>query len=149
MNHRSPADRPQYTIRLVGWSDAQGQLAAVRRAVFIEEQGVAETLEWDGLDAESVHALAQDPTGAPVGTARLLPDGRIGRMAVLPLWRGKGVGSALLATLLAEAQRRGLSLVRLHAQVHAAPFYERFGFVREGEVFMEAGIPHVGMVRSL
>lgn len=149
MSRRSPVDRLHYTIRLVGWSDAQAQLAAVRRAVFIEEQGVPEALEWDGADAASVHALAQDATGAAIGTARLLPDGRVGRMAVLPPWRGRGVGGALLAALLAEAQRRGLSPVRIHAQVHAVPFYERFGFVREGEVFMEAGIPHVEMVRSL
>lgn len=140
---------PEYTVRLVSWDAAQASLAAVRRAVFIDEQRVPEALEWDGLDPRCVHALAEDAEGRPIGTARLLPDGHIGRMAVLQSWRRKGVGGALLCAMLSEARRRGLRVVHLHAQVHAAPFYERYGFAREGETFLEAGIPHVRMVRNL
>ncbi|PZP57183.1 MAG: GNAT family N-acetyltransferase [Azospira oryzae] len=140
---------PEYTVRLVSWDAAQASLAAVRRAVFIDEQRVPEALEWDGLDPRCVHALAEDAEGRPIGTARLLPDGHIGRMAVLQSWRRKGVGGALLCAMLSEARRRGLRVVHLHAQVHAVPFYERCGFAREGETFLEAGIPHVRMVRNL
>ena len=140
---------PEYTVRLVSWDAAQASLAAVRRAVFIDEQRVPEALEWDGLDPRCVHALAEDAQGRPIGTARLLPDGHIGRMAVLQPWRRKGVGGALLCAMLSEARRRGLRVVHLHAQVHAVPFYERYGFAREGEAFLEAGIPHVRMVRNL
>lgn len=140
---------PEYTVRLVSWDAAQASLAAVRRAVFIDEQRVPEALEWDGLDPRCVHALAEDAEGRPIGTARLLPDGHIGRMAVLQSWRRKGVGGALLCAMLSEARRRGLRVVHLHAQVHAVPFYERYGFAREGETFLEAGIPHVRMVRNL
>ncbi|HMZ77178.1 MAG TPA: GNAT family N-acetyltransferase, partial [Rhodocyclaceae bacterium] len=77
---------------------------------------------------------------------RLLPDGHVGRMAVLPAWRGRGVGRAVLTALMAEARRRGLSRLVLHAQTHAEGFYAGFGFVAEGEVFDDAGLPHRTMV---
>jgi predicted GNAT family N-acyltransferase len=82
-----------------------------------------------------------------IGTGRLLPDGHIGRMAVLADWRGKGVGRALLERLLEEARLQSCALA-LHAQTHASGFYRRFGFVEEGPEFMEAGIPHRTMVRA-
>jgi predicted GNAT family N-acyltransferase len=92
--------------------------------------------------------LASDGDGSPIGTGRLLPDGHIGRMAVLADWRGKGVGRALLERLLEEAAGLGMRRLALHAQTQAAGFYRRFGFVEEGPEFMEAGIPHRTMVRS-
>lgn len=125
------------------------QLAAVRRAVFIEEQGVPEALEWDEYDAVSTHWLAVLPDGAPVGCARLLPDGHIGRMAVLPAWRGRGIGRALLDAVLAKARACGLNCVRLSAQCRATDFYRRAGFVAEGEIYAEAGIPHRAMRKAL
>ncbi|HKK06812.1 MAG: GNAT family N-acetyltransferase [Pseudolabrys sp.] len=124
-------------------------IRTVREEVFIEEQGVTPELEWDGLDAEAVHVLACTADGTPVGTARLLADGHIGRMAVRAAWRGRGVGRALLAELIAIARERGLARVFLGAQTHAVGFYERQGFVVYGEPFMDAGIPHRHMAREL
>ena len=121
----------------------------VREAVFMREQGVPAELEWDGLDAGSLHAVAADASGNAIGTARLLDDGRIGRMAVLIPWRRRGVGSAILMRFVAAAHDRGLHVMRLHAQTHAVAFYARHGFESEGEEFLEAGIPHVAMRRYL
>lgn len=125
------------------------ELAAVRRAVFIDEQGVPEALEWDEHDAVSTHWLAVLADGTPVGCARLLPDGHIGRMAVLPAWRGLGIGRMLLDAALACALAHGLRVARLSAQTHAADFYRRAGFVVAGETYEEAGIPHVAMLKIL
>lgn len=137
------------TVRLVTWQTAAQRLSSVRRAVFIDEQRVPEALEWDSEDETCVHALAESSSGMPVGTARLLEDGHVGRMAVLAPWRGKGVASALLRALLAEAERRGHCHVRLNAQLQAVPFYERFGFTAHGDVFDDAGIPHRAMSLSV
>lgn len=124
-------------------------LSAVRRAVFIEEQGVPEEMEWDEHDAGSIHWLAVLADGLPVGCARLRPDGHIGRMAVLPAWRGQGIGRALLDAALACAQARGDHRVRLSAQIQAAAFYRHAGFVSTGAPYEEAGIPHIAMQKTL
>ena len=113
------------------------------------EQGVAAELEWDGFDAGALHAVAADASGHAIGTARLLDDGHIGRMAVLAPWRRRGVGSAMLVQILAAACERGLCAVRLNAQTHAVAFYARHGFERAGDEFLDAGIPHVAMRRYL
>jgi predicted GNAT family N-acyltransferase len=134
----------RFEVRLVAWDEACAALASVRRAVFIVEQQVPEDLEWDEADAVALHALAT-ADGVPVGTARLLPDGHIGRIAVLRAWRGQGVGDALLASMLAAARERGFEAALLNAQVQALDFYRRHGFVAEGEVFLDAGIPHRAM----
>ncbi len=131
------------------WATGAERLSAVRRAVFIVEQHVPEALEWDDDDARSIHALAESRAGLPVGTARLLPDGHIGRMAVLRDWRRAGVGAALLRCLLAEAGSHGHRIVRLNAQIQAIGFYERFGFEAHGPLFDDAGIPHRAMRLSL
>lgn len=121
----------------------------VRESVFVGEQGVPLELEWDEWDEPSEHAIAFDAQGRAIGTARLLPRGAIGRMAVLKDWRGQGVGSCLLEAVLGRARHRSLVRVTLHAQTHAAGFYRRFGFSERGEEFFEAGIPHVEMMLSL
>lgn len=138
-------DDRDFEVGLTTWAAGGPQLAAVRRAVFVEEQHIPESLEWDEHDAPSVHGLATDATGHPIGTARLLPDGRIGRMAVIAAWRGRGVGRALLDAMVREARRRGHQRCRLDAQVTAIGFYERAGFVAHGPVFDDAGIPHRAM----
>lgn len=120
-------------------------LRAVREAVFVQEQRVPIELELDALDPRSRHVLARDRDGRAIGTARLTPDGRIGRMAVLRPWRGSGVGSALLHALLRQAREDGRDGVALNAQVEAIAFYARHGFVAYGERFMEAGIEHQAM----
>jgi predicted GNAT family N-acyltransferase len=140
---------PDFTIRLADWTHERARLARVRRTVFIDEQGVPEATEWDADDSVSLHLLALDGVGQPIGCARLLPDGHIGRMAVLPAWRGRGVGRALLDAAIRAAQARGHATLRLSAQTHAVAFYARAGFVAVGDEYEEAGIAHVAMQKSL
>jgi len=139
----------QFTVRIMAWRDALPLARPVREKVFIEEQKVPRELEWDEWDERCDHALARDAGGNPIGTARLLPDGRIGRMAVLKEWRRKGVGGALLVALLERARSRRMARSVLHAQTQAAGFYRRFGFSERGGEFLEAGIPHVAMTLEL
>jgi predicted GNAT family N-acyltransferase len=133
------------TVREVAWLTHRPELHAIRRTVFIEEQRVPEALEWDEVDARCHHVLAFSPDGEAIGTGRLLPDGHIGRMAVLAAWRGRGAGSAILSLLLELARKEGFDTVRLHAQTHAVGFYAKHGFTVTGDEFMEAGIPHRAM----
>ncbi|MES2538809.1 MAG: GNAT family N-acetyltransferase [Pseudomonadota bacterium] len=137
-----------YTITLGDWLAQRPDARAVRHEVFIVEQNIPVSLEWDEMDDVSLHAVAFDDQHRAIGTGRLLPDGHIGRMAVSETWRGKGVGAAILLALIDAAAGRGDSVVMLSAQIHAAAFYEHYGFVREGAEYMEAGIPHVHMQRS-
>ena len=139
----------QFTVRIMAWSEALPLARPVREKVFIEEQRVPRELEWDEWDEHSEHAVACDTAGGPIGTARLLPDGRVGRMAVLKDWRRKGVGAALLVAMLDRARGRSMARVVLHAQTQAAGFYRRFGFSERGGEFVEAGIPHVEMTLDL
>lgn len=136
-------------VEVADWTRARALVLPVRTAVFVVEQGVPESIERDTMDAVSRHAIARDVSGSVVATGRLLPDGHIGRMAVLAALRGAGVGAAVLQALMAEAVRQGLTEVVLNAQVHALDFYRRLGFVERGEVFLEAGIEHRTMRRSL
>ena len=137
------------TIVTTDWTRDAERLGAVRRAVFIEEQGVPETLEWDELDAGAVHLLATTEDGTPIGCARLLSDGHIGRMAVLPGWRRHGIGRALLAAAIDAARGRGHRILMLSAQTHAAGFYAEAGFAAAGDEYEEAGIPHIAMQKSI
>ena len=137
------------TIEQVDWETARQDLLSVRYAVFVDEQGVPAELEQDEHDPVAVHLLARASSGEAIGTARLLPDGHIGRMAVLPDWRGQGIGSDMLRTLIRLAHALGHRRLVLHAQCHAEPFYRRLGFSPEGGVFDEAGIAHRRMVLTL
>ncbi len=140
---------PGYTVAIADWRRHETVICAIRRTVFIEEQGVCEALEIDPQDPVHLHALAVDDDGNGIATGRLLVGGQIGRMAVLESWRGRGVGSAILQRLLDTAEARGLKRVTLNAQTHAKPFYAARGFVEHGGVFMEAGIEHIAMTRPL
>lgn len=120
-------------------------LRRVREPVFVVEQNVPLEEEWDELDARCEHVIARDAQHRPIGTGRLTPEHKIGRMAVLAEWRGKGVGEALLMALIDRARMQGLREVMLNAQVGALGFYEKFGFVTYGERFHEAGIEHQSM----
>ena len=140
---------PEFTIQITDWTHEQARLSQLRRTVFIDEQGVPEVLEWDAYDADSLHFLVVDRTGQAIACARLLPDGHLGRMAVLPAWRGRGVGRTLLAAVLDAAQSRGHDTLRLSAQTHAAAFYAQAGFSAVGGEYEEAGIPHVAMQKTL
>lgn len=141
--------QPSCTVRILSWADAREDAGRVRFAVFVEEQRVPPEIELDEWDPASDHALAVDDTGRVIATGRLLPDGHIGRMAVLRQWRGQGVGATILAALVARAAERGMKRVMLNAQTQARGFYARFGFTQVGAEFTEAGIPHVAMERRL
>lgn len=125
---------------------------ALRRAVFIDEQGVSEAHEIDNRDGEALHLLATDD-GTPVGTARLLVTGgigKIGRVCVLSGHRGKGLGAALIRQALAVLREQpGVTTARLGSQVHAIGFYERLGFTSHGPVYDDAGIDHRDMDHRL
>lgn len=127
------------------------QAWAIRRAVFIEEQGVPEAIEIDDDDAHALHALALE-ANTPVGCGRMVAhDGyvKIGRMAVLSERRGEGIGQSILAFLMDRAREQGIRRAVLHAQLTAAGFYLKNGYIPEGEVFDEAGIAHRRMSREL
>nr|WP_202528430.1 GNAT family N-acetyltransferase [Streptomyces sp. SID5770] len=135
---------------------------AVRREVFVEEQGVPQELEYDAYDATAVHVLAVREDGLPLGTGRLLHGadalgktggdasvGSLGRLAVAKAARGLGVGAALVRGIEEAARERGLTAVDLHAQTHALGFYERLGYEAYGPEFPDAGIPHRAMRKAL
>jgi predicted GNAT family N-acyltransferase len=131
----------------VSWESDRALMERVRRAVFIEEQRIPEQEEWDDRDAVSRHVVALDAKRDAVGTGRLDPTGKIGRVAVLPQYRGSGVGAAIVRRLVELAEHTGLAEVHLNAQVDALGFYERLGFRAEGPEFDEVGIPHRHMRR--
>jgi predicted GNAT family N-acyltransferase len=135
-------------IELMSWEKARVHAAPIRTVVFVDEQRVPAELEMDEKDASCVHAIAFDGE-RPVGTGRLLPDGHIGRMAVLSEHRGKGVGGEILQRLMQAAKARGDREIVLSAQVRAVAFYLTHGFEIFGPVYEEAGIPHQDMRRVL
>lgn len=132
-------------IESVTWAAQGDALRAIRRRVFVGEQGISETAEFDGQDAAARHWLATTTDGHPIGCARLLED-RVGRLAVLPEYRRQGVGSALMRRIIRDALGEGQGALQLHAQTQALGFYEALGFESRGEEFLEAGIPHRLMV---
>lgn len=125
---------------------------ALRRAVFIEEQGVSEADEVDDQDEEAIHLLLCED-GTPLGSARLLlGDGyvKIGRVCVLKSARGRGFGAALIRQSVVVARTvPGVTTVRLGAQTHAIGFYAALGFTAQGPELDDAGIPHREMVLGL
>ena len=136
-----------YLVAPADWPGDENAIRALRTAVFVRELGIPEALEWDGLDPDCAHLIAYDMAGRPIGTARLQTDGHIGRMAVLPGWRGQGVGSALLLMLIERAAAHSLDEVFVDAQTAAVGFYHRHGFIASGDTFEVAGIPQLRMTR--
>ena len=131
------------------WDKDKKDLINVRTKVFINEQLVPPDLEWDGYDKDCWHVIARSDDGQCIGTARMLYDGHIGRMAVLPEFRKQGVGSALLNALQNIASTQGISDLFLHAQTSAVDFYRHHGYTINSGEFMDAGIPHVTMIKNL
>ncbi|MFD6939977.1 GNAT family N-acetyltransferase [Streptomyces goshikiensis] len=150
-----------FTVRVAAGEADRAACFAVRTEVFVIEQSVPESIEYDAYDAVAVHVLAEGPDGAPLGTGRLLygpealaktgsPEvGSLGRLAVTKAARGLGVGVALVRAIEAEAGRLGLAAIDLGAQTHALGFYERLGYEAYGPEFQDAGIPHRSMRRRL
>ena len=140
-------------VELGNWTRMGAEAQAIRTRIFVDEQRISAELEWDADDDTAVHALARNRLGVAVGTGRLLQQApgvaRIGRMAVMQVLRGSGVGAAMLQAMMQAARQRGDREVMLHAQVSAIRFYARHGFVARGERFDEAGIAHQEMVACL
>jgi predicted GNAT family N-acyltransferase len=136
-------------IREASWPADKSALETVRCEVFVKEQNVPRSLEFDRLDASALHWLALTPEDEPVGTLRLLPSGQIGRTAVLSDYRGQGIGSRLLRHAIAAAEAHGCGEVWLNAQYARRGFYAQHGFIVISDIFEAAGIPHQRMLRRL
>ena len=139
-------------ILIKSWLDGKEETYSVRKRVFIEEQDVPEHMELDEYDPLAQHALAYLDSKC-IGTARLitLPGnignfGRIGRMAVVPMHRRQGIGGGLLRALLDLNKSQGITQLELHAQLSAIAFYEKFGFIAQGDIYDEAGSAHRDMI---
>ena len=131
-------------IKIVDFKEHFSEIKNIRSTVFIKEQHVPEELEWDEFDKSSTHILAYYDNKA-VGTARLLEDGHIGRMAVLKAYRNRNIGKNMLKYLISLAQEKSIKNIELSAQEHATEFYKKYGFSIYGDVYMDAGIPHFDM----
>ena len=140
--------KTELRIEVMPWDKAREQATRIRFAVFVDEQKVPQEIELDEHDDASLHVIAFEKEN-PIGTARLLPDGHIGRMAVLKRFRKKGAGALMLTTLMKMAKLLGHKEIILSAQTHAVPFYRKHGFAEEGAEYIEAGIPHLNMRRKL
>jgi predicted GNAT family N-acyltransferase len=138
-----------FTVRKASWASDAAAIKRVREMVFVVEQAVPAELEWDGLDEICIQAIAEDANRDAIGTGRLHPSGKIGRMAVVADWRGRGVGAAILQALLTIARDEGIDEVYLHGQTRVLDFYARYGFLAEGDEFEEADIPHRMMRRKI
>lgn len=140
----------QHRLRLEtgDWATLGADAGGVRTEVFVREQGIPAELEWDADDARSLHCVAY-LDALPIATGRLLPDGHIGRMAVLAAHRRSGVGGAILRRLIDAARVRGDARVELSAQCYVVDFYARHGFVAQGAPYDEVGIPHQRMTLQL
>ncbi|MFB6528382.1 GNAT family N-acetyltransferase [Streptomyces sp. NPDC056399] len=156
------APHPAYRVREAAAPEDREACFAVRREVFVGEQGVPPELEYDTYDTTAVHVLAVREDGLPLGTGRLLLGadavgktgadasvGSLGRLAVSKAARGLGVGAALVRGIEAVARERGLTAVDLHAQTQALGFYERLGYEAYGPEFPDADMPHRAMRRAL
>ncbi|WP_375184832.1 YbgC/FadM family acyl-CoA thioesterase [Aquabacterium sp.] len=149
------AERPVHAVKAGSWQEVGEAARAVRLAVFVGEQGIPESEEWDDDDPGAIHVVATNLAGLPLATGRLIYLGqepgtaKIGRMAVLRSSRGIGLGQLMLESLIGQARERQIRQLALHAQVSAQGFYARLGFIPEGPVFDEVGIPHQRMTLAL
>lgn len=142
-----------YYWEIGSWSGLEEGASTVRHLVFVKEQNVPEDLEYDEYDTDGVHILVMHAK-SPIATARLIKKmdsniNSLGRMAVLPDYRGEGIARYIVEMLLRFSYNRGDVSIELHAQCHAVGFYEKMGFKSQGDVFLEAGIPHIQMVTDL
>jgi predicted GNAT family N-acyltransferase len=134
------------TVRSFG--EAEKEIRLIRDIVFGKEQNVAREVDWDGKDEHCIQVIVTDEN-KPIGTGRMQPDGKIGRLAVLDSWRGQSIGQKMLKVLVETAGKEDFKEVYLHAQVHAISLYEKCGFHKVGREFLEADIPHIKMTKSI
>ena len=133
-----------YNIVSGTWQDLKQHAEVIRRAVFIDEQNIAEADEWDDQDNISLHFIVFDANKA-IATARLLQNDSVGRVAVLEEFRGLGIGKLLMLEIIAQAKQQQRKKLQLSAQQHAISFYENLGFKVEGDFYSDCGIPHINM----
>ncbi len=136
-------------IKIVTFAQYEKEIRLVRNTVFTEEQGISSAIDFDGRCPDCYHVLALNDEGQPVGTGRMQKNGHIGRLAVIADRRGNGIGKAMLNEFVLYAQSISLKQVYLNSQEQAIGFYEKCGFVCEGEIFYEVNIPHIKMVRNV
>jgi len=146
MSIDNPQQAPATNIelQLLDWANAKPLAKPIRTMVFIQEQQVAESEEWDNEDKSATH-LVVIKEGKTIATARLTKKGKIGRMAVLKAYRKLGIGSMMLVKLIDLATQQGQQQIYLWSQTHAQGFYKKHGFITQGDEFLDAGIPHIEM----
>jgi predicted GNAT family N-acyltransferase len=135
-----------FSITLADWETRKNDISGIRTKVFIKEQKIPFDEEFDDEDLTAVHVLACTVENIVAGTARLLNNRKIGRVAVLKDWRGKGIGREMVLYLMDLAKSRGATQIELDAQHHAVSFYEKMGYRVTGGEFLDAGIPHFKMI---
>lgn len=149
-----------FSVQITDWETHQTPLKKIRETVFIKEQKVPVELEWDDMDETAYHVFAEvhfndqshNDKKLAIGTARIIINNKqahIGRMAVLPEWRGQGVGSKILKICINKCKKMQLEKIILNAQVYITKFYTNAGFDISSEEFSDAGIPHQQMTLYL
>jgi YbgC/YbaW family acyl-CoA thioester hydrolase len=136
-------------VRVGSWAELHQPATHVRNEVFVQEQGFSADVELDGRDEGCLHAVVENRYGLALATGRLLPDGHIGRVAVLKAMRGTRAGVQIMRSLEAAAREKGFQTTALSAQTYAQGFYAKLGYVAEGAVYPDEGVPHVHMVKQL
>lgn len=137
-----------YQVKHGRWDQLQQDAKLIRTQVFICEQGITEADEWDDQDVISQHFVIYDQD-QPIATARLLQNHSVGRVAVVKVYRGQGLGQMIMLEIISYAQKQGLSVLTLSSQVHAISFYEKLGFTVQGNPYDECGISHIEMTMNL
>jgi len=137
-----------YQVKHGCWDQLQQDAKLIRTQVFICEQGITEADEWDDQDVISQHFVIYDQD-QPIATARLLQNHSVGRVAVVKVYRGQGLGQMIMLEIISYAQKQGLSVLTLSSQVHAISFYEKLGFTVQGNPYDECGISHIEMTMNL
>jgi predicted GNAT family N-acyltransferase len=142
------SDQSDYAVHAADWQADQSALIELRTRVFVDEQKVPADMEIDEQDPVCQHFKVTNTDGKIVATARLLSNAYIGRMCVDRGLRGSGIGGSLLQYIIDQAENQGFKQLHLNAQVDAVPFYQRYGFVTDSDIFVEAGIDHQHMTRQ-
>ena len=137
-----------YQVKHGRWDQLQQDAKLIRTQVFICEQGITEADEWDDQDLISQHFVIYDQD-QPIATARLLQDNSVGRVAVIQKYREQGIGRLIMLEIIEHAQQQQYSFLKLSSQLHAISFYEKLGFVTQGNPYDECGIPHIEMMMPL
>jgi predicted GNAT family N-acyltransferase len=136
-------------IRCVDFDTAKNDISYIRNKVFVEELNIPKELEWDNQDTTAHHYILSFEQHKILAYARLLPSGKLGRVAVLKQYRNQGLGSMLVLAICKKASKLGIKTINLSSQVSAVDFYTQLGFQISGDVFTEAGIKHRSMHKTL